>query len=171
MERLDVSVSWLISSSGAYVLIEPMIYWRDSLDPLHMKYLSPKNRERFANFTANIEARSFVRALRLQLRDVMDAHGASHSQIGRFYELANTLDENAMRVIEKIKSLLDPAGLMNPGVLGPGRSFNGSSVMSPDYRFDPAKSKFGIRRDRYRREHVHARGDRRGKDSDRRAVS
>ena len=127
MERLNVSVSWLLSSSGAYVLIEPMIYWCDSLDPLHMKYLSPKNRERFANFTANIEARAFVRALRLQLRDVMDAHGASHSQIGRFYELANTVDENAMRVIEKIKSLLDPAGLMNPGVLGLGAPSTGAA--------------------------------------------
>jgi len=127
MERLNVSVSWLISSSGAYVLIEPMIYWNDSLDPLHMKYLSPKNRERFANFTANTEARAFVRALRSQLRDIMDAHGASHSQIGRFYELADTLDENAMRVIEKIKSVLDPAGLMNPGVLGLGSPSAGAA--------------------------------------------
>lgn len=127
IESLDVSVSWLISSSGAYVLIEPMIYWRDSLDPLHMKYLSPKNRERFGDFTANTEARAFVRTLRTQLRDIMDAHGASHSQIGRFYDLAKTLDENAMQVIEKIKSLLDPAGLMNPGVLGLGTSTAGAA--------------------------------------------
>ena len=128
MERLGANVSWLISSSGAYVLIEPMIYWRDSLDPLHMKYLSPKNRERFGAFAANTEAREFVRALRLQLRDIMDAHGASHSQIGRFYDLGNTLDESAMRVIEKIKSMLDPADLMNPGVLGLGpRSRDGAA--------------------------------------------
>lgn len=128
MERLRVSVSWLISSSGAYVLIEPMIYWPDSLDPLHIKYLSPKNRERFQAFAPNLEAREFVRALRVQLRDLMDAHGASHSQSGRFYALANTLDENAMRVMEKIKSMLDPADLMNPGVLGLGpRSAGGAA--------------------------------------------
>jgi D-lactate dehydrogenase (cytochrome) len=63
----------------------------------------------------------------LQLRDIMDAHGASHSQIGRFYDLANTLDENAMRVIEKIKSMLDPADLMNPGVLGLGARSRGGA--------------------------------------------
>jgi hypothetical protein len=105
-----------------------MIYWRDSLDPLHMKYLSPKNRERFGAFAAHTEAREFVRALRLRLRDIMDAQGASHSQIGRFYDLGSALDENAMRVIEKIKSMLDPADLMNPGVLGLGaRSRDGAA--------------------------------------------
>ncbi len=128
MERLGANVSWLVSSSGAYVLIEPMIYWRDSLDPLHMKYLSPKNRERFGAFAAHTEAREFVRALRLQLRDIMDAHGASHSQIGRFYDLGSTLDENAIRVIEKIKSMLDPADLMNPGVLGLGARSRGGAA-------------------------------------------
>ena len=52
----------LISSTGAYVVIEPMLYWPDQLDPLHMQYQSARNRERFGGFVPNRAARAFVRA-------------------------------------------------------------------------------------------------------------
>ena len=113
MSELGISLSWLISSSGPYVLIEPMFYWHDQLDALHMKYLSPRNQARFANFRPNPKARDFVRSLRKQTREIMDAHGAVHSQLGRFYTF-----EDAGHMMGRIKSLFDPADLINPGVLG-----------------------------------------------------
>ena len=42
--------------------MEPMFYWRDALDPLHLKHLSERNRARFGDFAANPDARAFVRA-------------------------------------------------------------------------------------------------------------
>jgi FAD/FMN-containing dehydrogenase len=115
MTELSVAVSWLLSSSGTHVTIEPMLYWRDRLDPIHMRHLSLRNRERFNGFAANPAARQFVRAMRERLRDVMDAHGAVHSQLGRFYRTGN-LDADAL--LARLKATLDPDHRINPGVLG-----------------------------------------------------
>ena len=52
-----------------------------------MHYLSPRNKERFGGFTANPAARDLVHKMRSGMRDVMDRHGAVHSQLGRFYRL------------------------------------------------------------------------------------
>jgi FAD/FMN-containing dehydrogenase len=118
MQDLGVNASWLISSAGAHVVIEPMLYWRDQLDPFHMQYLSPRNRKRFGGFSQNLPAREFVRTLRENLRDVMDTHGAVHSQIGRFYRLDGCgIPEN---LLPRLKAALDPDYGLNPGVLGLG---------------------------------------------------
>ena len=116
MQDLGVHPSWLLSSAGPHVVIEPMLYWRDRLDPLHMQYLSPRNRERFGGFPPNPAAREFVRAVREGLRDVMDQHGAVHSQIGRFYRLTDSdIPEN---LLPRLKAALDPHYRLNPGILG-----------------------------------------------------
>ncbi len=110
--RHGVRVNWLIGSNGASVTMEPMFYWRDALDPLHLHHLSERNRARFGAAAADPAARALVRRLRGEVRDVMDRHGASHNQIGRFYR------PPAGDLPERVKSALDPQGRMNPGVLG-----------------------------------------------------
>ena len=107
-----VRINWLLNSAGAYVTMEPMFYWRDALDPLHLKFLSERNRARFGSFAPNPAARVFVRTLRLAVRGVMDRFGATHLQIGRFYVPPSG------EMLSRIKSLLDPERRINPGVLG-----------------------------------------------------
>ena len=104
--------------SGPYVTIEPMLYWRDRLEPIHMRYLSPRNRERFGAFAANPAARQFVRTMRERLRDIMDAHGAVHSQLGRFYRTSNSSLDSPDALLMRLKAALDPDHRFNPGVLG-----------------------------------------------------
>jgi FAD/FMN-containing dehydrogenase len=116
MHEHGVTASWLLSSAGPYVLIEPMLYWRDQLDPLHMRYLSPRNQKRFGNFKPNLAARSFVGRIREGLRDVMDRHEASHSQIGRFYRLEASEQRDSL--LWRLKMAVDPKNQINPGVLG-----------------------------------------------------
>ena len=118
MAELDVTASWLLSSSGPYVTIEPMLYWRDQLDPIHMRYLSARNRERFGAFAANPPARQLVRTMRESLRDIMDAHGAVHCQLGRFYRPNNSSPDNPDALLMRLKAALDPNHRLNPGVLG-----------------------------------------------------
>lgn len=112
IRRHGVRINWLLGSVGGFITMEPMLYWRDALDPLHMKYLSERNRARFGGAAPNPEVRTFVRQLRIAVRDVMDRHGAAHHQIGRFYVPPSG------DMLARIKSLLDPQRRMNPGVLG-----------------------------------------------------
>ena len=79
LDRDVISVSHIVTSLGAYVTIEPMFYWRDRLDPLHLSYLSERNRDRFGATAPAPEARAFVRELRAELRDVMDPFCAAHN--------------------------------------------------------------------------------------------
>lgn len=113
-----ISVSWMISSSGAYVTIEPMFYWRDSLDPIHLLHLSERNRARFGGGAVNQAARVLVRRLRGELRALMQAHDAQHAQLGRFYPYLPLLEPGAQALAARIKDALDPGRRMNPGVLG-----------------------------------------------------
>ena len=111
IERHGIRVNWLLAASGAEITMEAMFYWPDALDPLHLSYLSDRNRTRFGHAPANPAARTCVRLLRCAIRDAMDAHGAAHHQIGRFYAPpSGTLPA-------RIKAALDREGMMNPGVL------------------------------------------------------
>lgn len=117
LDALGITHSWMISSMGAYITIEPMLYWRDALDPIHLQHLSERNRARFGNFAVNQPARDRVRALRRELCDIMDRHQATHAQIGRFYRFAQLMDSGSRALLERIKLALDPQGTMNPGAL------------------------------------------------------
>ncbi|WP_372621912.1 FAD-binding oxidoreductase [Falsiroseomonas sp.] len=113
-----VSVSHIVSSLGAYVTIEPMFYWRDALDPLHLLHLSEKNRARFGHAAPDPRARETVRAARRELGAVLDSHGAVHAQVGRYYALTERMTPGAAGLLQQVKAMLDPAGRMNPGALG-----------------------------------------------------
>ena len=113
-----ISHSWMISSSGAYVTIEPMFYWKDQLDAIQLSHLSERNRTRFGGGAVNQPARALVRRLRGELRDIMREHDAQHAQLGRFYPYLPLLEPGAQVLATRIKDALDPARRMNPGVLG-----------------------------------------------------
>lgn len=120
LDAAGVSVSFLLSSLAAYVTIEPMFYWRDQLDPLHMRHLSAKNRARFGDFPPNHAAREAVAEARAALTAAMDAAGAAHAQIGRYYPLAARMEPGAASLLARVKAMLDPGMRMNPGVLHMG---------------------------------------------------
>lgn len=118
LDAAGVSVSYMISSSGPYITIEPMFYWNDSLDPIHMAHLSERNQARFGGVAVNDAARVLVRRLRGELRDLMRSHDAQHAQLGRFYPYLPLLEPGAQALAARIKDALDPGRRMNPGVLG-----------------------------------------------------
>ncbi len=119
LSALGITHSWMISSIGAYITIEPMLYWPDALDPIHLQHLSERNRARFGGFAPNPAARERVRSMRDELCEIMDRHDAIHAQIGRFYPYADRMDAGSRELLQRIKHALDPNGTMNPGVLLP----------------------------------------------------
>ena len=123
-QAAGVFYSWIISTLGAYITIEPMFYWQDQLDAVHMAHLSPRNQDRFSTFEVNEKARALVAQLREQLRQTMSEHDAVHAQMGRFYPYLPGLTPGTQSLVRDIKTALDPRGALNPGVLGLNRGTN-----------------------------------------------
>lgn len=118
LAEAGIQHSWIISTIGAYVTIEPMFYWSDQLDAIHLAHLSERNQTRFGHFSVNTGARKLLTRLREELRDVMREHDAVHGQMGRFYPYLPLLDSATQSLVLRIKDALDPDRKMNPGVLG-----------------------------------------------------
>ena len=113
----NIDHSFIVTSSGPTVLLEPMFYWPDVLGPLHAKILGAKF-DQFAHHQANPAARAVVMELRRELAELFRSLGAVHSQIGKYYFFAGNLQPDTLSVLQDIKRTLDPDACLNPGNLG-----------------------------------------------------
>ena len=114
MTRLGVSVTVLTVLSGRNIVVEPQMFWPDRLSPFHLGAAQPDQIKAYRDRPANPAARALAFALRDELAAALDAAGARHYQIGRFYRPP----AEAAAAIAALRRRLDPAGLVNPGVLG-----------------------------------------------------
>jgi hypothetical protein len=132
LEREQISSAALFASVGsATLLIEPMFFWPDALDPLHDATLEEKVRRRLTPRAANPQARAAVAALRRQIVGAWRPLGAGHLQVGRTYPFAATLDATQQRVFDGLLQTLDPAARSNTGALGLGASARTPQAASP----------------------------------------
>jgi len=120
-ERLDaagITTGYFFSGVGPYVSMEPMFYWPDALGPIHLRYLSERNRQRFGGRPDNDAARAVVEELRAGVRDIFRTNGAVHAQLARYYDYLGVLDPATAELARRLKQALDPQRLVNPGSLG-----------------------------------------------------
>jgi D-lactate dehydrogenase (cytochrome) len=118
----ELGLEWSVTGAlvgREAVLVEANLYWRDAGNPLIEHYLGRSGESAHANATVSGNWRR-VLPLREALAEALDALGAIHLQIGRFYDYRSRLDPAAGQVLETFKRALDPDGVMNPGVLGIG---------------------------------------------------
>lgn len=113
-----ITHSFLFSAGADSFLIEPMFYWRDEIPALHRAVLRERTLAKIAAAPASTETRRVVRQLRLALAERLDAYGAAKCQLGRLYAYGPRLAPETAAFSHNVKRLLDPDGLMNPGVLG-----------------------------------------------------
>ena len=100
--------------------IEPIIYWRDAMNPLRASVLTSARREALMAIQDNPAARQAAVGLRARLRDRLSSSiPGAHYQIGKYYNYMQDMrDERCRNSIIQIKKTLDPKGLLNPGGLG-----------------------------------------------------
>jgi D-lactate dehydrogenase (cytochrome) len=99
------------------VVYEPTFYWPDSRTPAQEALAPAEHLARAASLPANEETRAAVFAWRKALTGLMQAHGAQHFQIGKWYPYASRLEPGAHALLKSLKQALDPAGILNPGAL------------------------------------------------------
>jgi FAD/FMN-containing dehydrogenase len=100
------------------ICIEPLIYWTDEQLSLHDRSRDRTDLDGLARYPNAPPARLAVRALRQNLVAIFTRHGGVHMQIGKDYPYRQTRQPNTYKLLEHIKAVLDPAGLVNPGSLG-----------------------------------------------------
>jgi len=99
--------------------IEPILFWPDRMSEYRASWASEEQRVEFADAPANDEGRVAVLELRARMIAKFREIGAVHIQIGKVYPYKEALAGTVTwEVVEAVKDLLDPARLVNPGVLG-----------------------------------------------------
>jgi D-lactate dehydrogenase (cytochrome) len=118
MQAAGIFMAWLTTSRHGAVLFEPMLFWPDALTPVHHRYMDERLIATAQGRDAPEATRALVAELRRGLCRVLDDHGATHLQLGRYYDHAGLLEPGALRLLSALKRALDPDGRLNPGVLG-----------------------------------------------------
>lgn len=122
MAAKGVTLTRLASALGNHSFsFEPVFHWRDVWLPAHRQALSPDRAAHLAEPPPNPAARALVNRLRQETVALFRQLGAASNQIGRTYPYLEALSPAPGSLLRRIKHMLDPACLMNPGVLGLNR--------------------------------------------------
>ncbi len=108
----------LLGISPQSGLIEPVFFWPDELNPLHLDAVEAAHLKRLRRLPATEASSALVHELRAELIALFAARGAAHFQIARTYPLEQGHDPRAWELLRAVKRAVDPHGLMNPGSLG-----------------------------------------------------
>jgi FAD/FMN-containing dehydrogenase len=100
------------------VLMEPMFFWPDALDELHREAMERRAWERVPSRPEAPAARAAVLELRGAVVEALAPFGAAHLQLGRTYPFLPRRDATTARALEAVRAAVDPARVVNPGVLG-----------------------------------------------------
>jgi FAD/FMN-containing dehydrogenase len=118
-DQLGVSTGYLFTHLETNAItVEPVFYWPEERFAVHEVAVEPAHLARLPELAPNPAASALVREAREKVQAVFTAFGCAHFQIGRTYPYRQSLDPAAWGLIESLKAHLDPAGALNPGVLG-----------------------------------------------------
>jgi FAD/FMN-containing dehydrogenase len=117
--ELGVHTGYLFTHvSTNAIIVEPVFYWPEASLPVHAVAMEASHMARLPVLTPNPAATALVQDARRLVLDVFGQFGCAHFQIGRTYPYRRSRDDASWGLIEDIKAYLDPAGALNPGVLG-----------------------------------------------------
>jgi FAD/FMN-containing dehydrogenase len=119
MERRGVVIGLLLSpvATNGFV-IEPVFYWPGPQTLYYKRVLDPGYLSKLKTFDHSPEAEELVAELRRELIAAFSEVGAAHLQIGKTYPYRQGRDPNTWKLLEAIKTAVDPQRLMNPKSLG-----------------------------------------------------
>lgn len=122
LDRHGIRLVYLSCMAGTDFLYEPVFYWHDALDTPRTERFALIERtdlvERWGPRPARPEAREAALRLRRSLAATLTSFGATHLQIGKFYDYRGSLEPETFALLAAVKAALDRDGIVNPGSLG-----------------------------------------------------
>lgn len=119
MENQGITTGYLLTTvHTAEFVIEPLWFWPDKIESIHEEIVEESVLKKHKKYPRNPKARALVESMRAEIKEVFSSMGATHLQIGRSYNYAETLDANTLKLLKAIKAIVDPSNVINPGCLG-----------------------------------------------------
>lgn len=118
IQEHGVRVTLLIAAVGNELIVEPQLYWADSLSGFQLANSPPAQSKPFGDAPARPVARSLAIDLRHAMSEALASAGGGHLQLGRYYDYRRGLDAGTRGALDALKAQIDPDGILNPGVLG-----------------------------------------------------
>jgi FAD/FMN-containing dehydrogenase len=109
-------VTFAISTTA--IILEPMLYWPGARELYHERIITPAHLDKLPKLDPAPEAADFMRQLRSDLSRFWVDQGCVHLQIGKTYRYLESRQPPVRALVEGLKTLVDPHGLVNPGALG-----------------------------------------------------
>jgi len=119
MRRNRVVIGILLStvSTNGFV-IEPVFYWPGPQTLYYKRVLEPSYLAKLTSFERSPDAEALVAEIRTNLVATFLELGAVHLQVGKTYPYRQSRNPNTWKLLEAIKTAVDPERLMNPKSLG-----------------------------------------------------
>jgi len=119
LESQEIHTGFLFTSMATNALIiEPVFFWPQGWRKVHESAVEPSHLARLDQRPMNPEATAMVASIRKDLLEIFARYGCGHFQIGRTYPYRESRDDLSKRLLDTLKDVMDPQGLLNPGVLG-----------------------------------------------------
>ncbi|MSO98033.1 MAG: FAD-binding oxidoreductase [Rhodospirillaceae bacterium] len=114
----NIRTGFLLVTVGNYgFLIEPVFFWPDARLKMYDTVMRPEHLARLPVHAADEAARAAVLQMRDDLASLFVQEGAVSMQLGKFYHFDKALKPEAWALLQKMKSVVDPARVVNPGAL------------------------------------------------------
>lgn len=99
-------------------IYEPTFLWKDSQTVYHERVYPAELLPAVPVHDDNPAGRELVSEIKKRIQNICAANGACHMQIGKDYPYLQTRKPATAGLVRKLKAMLDPSGVMNPGALG-----------------------------------------------------
>jgi D-lactate dehydrogenase (cytochrome) len=119
MDAHEIHTGFLFTTmSSNAIVLEPVFFWPQGWRPVHESAVEPAHLSRLQQRPQNDDATAVVTSLRKAVVAIFERYGTGHFQIGRTYPYRESRDDLSKTLLDGIKAIMDPDGVINPGVLG-----------------------------------------------------
>jgi len=119
MDAHEIHTGFLFTTmSSNAIVLEPVFFWPQGWRPVHESAVEPAHLSRLQQRPQNEDATALVTSLRKAVVAIFERYGTGHFQIGRTYPYRESRDDMSKTLLDGIKAIMDPDGVINPGVLG-----------------------------------------------------
>ncbi len=118
LKEFNINTSHLSSNCGYDLSFEPAFYFPDKINIFQQRHLEPKDAEAYAKNPAVPGATAAVQGMLNDMAQLFMEQGAVNRQLGKFYPFQEAIAPESYALIQGMKTLVDPKGLINPGALG-----------------------------------------------------